>query len=63
MKKQYLVRVPWNCTFICRVEAENEEDAKDRAIACGWPALCHSCSNEVEIDEANDNADIVVEEV
>jgi hypothetical protein len=60
--KKYRVRIPYFCTVLVEVEAENEEEAKDAAVSEVYPSLCHECSNTVEMDEMNDDAEISVEE-
>jgi len=62
--KKYLVRIPWHCTFLVKVDAEDENEAKEKAeTSAEYPSLCHYCSEEIEIDEMNDDIDIHVEEI
>lgn len=59
---KYLVRTPWHCSFLVEVEAENEKEALEKS----WnhhPNICHQCSNEIELGDANDSCDPDVSEI
>jgi hypothetical protein len=59
---KYLVSIPYHCAFLVKVEAENKEQAIRKADTC-FPNLCHQCSDEIEIGEANDSYDADVQEI
>jgi len=61
--KNYLARIPWNCTVLVKVEAENENEAIEKALKKCNPNLCHQCSNEIEIDEYNADQEAWAEEI
>ena len=61
--KKYIVRIPYFCTFLVEVEADSPAEGEGMAMSKAYPSLCHQCSNEIEIDEMNDAAEITVEEV
>lgn len=61
--KKYFVSIPWNCSVFCEVEAENKEQAIEKAFLEISPSLCRQCSDEIELDEFNDNIEISVEEI
>lgn len=61
--KKYLVSIPYFCTYLLKVEAESAEAAKELALSQGHPSLCCYCSDTLEMDEMNDEAEITVEEI
>jgi len=58
--KKYKVSIPWHATYFVDVEAENEEEAKIKALNEGYPQLCHQCNTDVQIDEPNDESELTV---
>lgn len=61
--KKYSVSIPWHASVIVKVKAKNEKEAAEQALADAYPSLCCHCSNEIYLDEANDDAEIDVMEV
>lgn len=62
--KTYQVRIPYFCTVIVEVEANSTNEAKSVAIAKAYPpSLCYRCSDGIEMDEMNDDAEIIVEQI
>lgn len=59
---KYLVSIPYHCCFLVKVEAENEEQAIRKSNTV-FPNLCHQCSDEIEIGEANDSYEPDVQEL
>ena len=52
--KKYHVAMPFYATAFIKVEAENEEEAIEKAEReIGYPTLCHQCSHDVEMGEPN----------
>lgn len=50
--KKYSVSLCYYASAFAEVEAENEEDAINKAAQeIMYPSLCHHCSSEVEIGE------------
>lgn len=45
--------IPWHCSVIIEVEADNKEDAKDKALLAAHPSLCHQCSGQIQLEDAN----------
>jgi hypothetical protein len=60
---KYSVSIPWHCSVFVKVEAENEEQARDKAIEKATPFLCHHCSENIELGEFNDDYDFDVVEI
>ena len=62
--KKYRVGIPWHCTFLIEVNAEDEKEAKKMVRnSAEYPSLCHYCAEKIEIYEMNDDVDIYVEEI
>jgi len=53
MTKKYSVSIPWHCSVVVEVEAENAEEAAEKALNDVNPTLCHQCSDEVELGDCN----------
>jgi len=49
--KTYSVMIPRFCTVFKIVEAESEEEAKQKAFEEGDPVLCLECSDNFEIGD------------
>lgn len=52
---RYSVMLPYHASVYVEVEAENEEDAIQKAWDDAYPSVCCHCSKHVSIDEANDD--------
>lgn len=64
MKKKYHVSIPVYATAYYTVFAESESEAIDIAAEeYGVPALCHHCSDEVDLGDYADFSDAVAEEI
>lgn len=61
--KKYFVRIPYFCTVMVEVEADSPAEAIDLAVSNAFPSLCHQCSDEIEMDAMNDDAEITAEEI
>lgn len=49
--KKYSVAIKVNATMYVEVEADSEEEAREKAWSEAYePSLCHQCSDEMEID-------------
>lgn len=56
--KKYSVSIPYHASVIVEVEATDKQDAVHAAWEkVGAPSLCHQCSDEVEMGEANDDCE------
>jgi hypothetical protein len=58
-----MVIIPWHATVFVEVDAENKKEAEEKALDEAYPSLCHQCSNEIQIDEINDSAEIDISEI
>jgi hypothetical protein len=47
------VWVPYHCTVKVEVEAETEEEAREKGELEVWPCLCHHCADDIEMGEPN----------
>lgn len=52
--KKYHVSIPWFASVTVTVEAQSVEEAIDKAIDEADASLCHSCSNNINVDGGPD---------
>ena len=58
--KKWSVVLSVDATMIVEVEANTEEEAKDKAIeTAGTPWLCHQCSRDLNIGDVMDALEVV----
>ena len=51
--KKFNVAIPWSFTFSVKVEAQNEEEALEKACK-QRPSVCHQCARDIEIHDRDD---------
>jgi hypothetical protein len=59
MSKEYWVRIPLAGIIAVNVEAENEEEAQQKAFSSEWNVSIESEKNNVELDEIDQYEEIV----
>jgi hypothetical protein len=49
--KKYKVKVPFLCSFSISVEADNEDEAVDKAFEDACPRICQQCGKDITIGD------------